>query len=215
MIKIIFITITLLSLVLFYLGTGKIKKILIISILWLSSIGTLSFYSYFENTTTTPPRFLIVLIGSISLSIYLLKTLRIKKINTKMILVLHSLRLPIEICLLQLYFQNQIPKLMTFLGYNFDIIMGISAIIILLSMHYKKSFHSNKILYYWNITGLIFLSIIVLTALLSAPLPFQLFAFNQPNIALTKFPFVFLPAFIVPLIYTSHFLTLKTLKNAS
>ncbi len=215
MIEMVFITITLLSLLLFYLGTGKIKKVLIISIFWLSSIGILSFYGYFENTATTPPRFFFVLIGSIFFSIYVLKTLKTKKANTTMILLLHSLRLPIEICLLQLYFKNQIPKLMTFLGYNFDIFMGISALIILLSMYSKKPFHSNKILYFWNIIGIIFLSIIVLIAILSAPLPFQLFAFKQPNIALTKFPFVFLPAFIVPLIYTSHFLTLRRLKNTS
>ncbi|SDE62590.1 hypothetical protein SAMN04487992_102297 [Cellulophaga baltica] len=214
MIEMVFITITLLSLLLFYLGTGKIKKALIISIFWLSSIGILSFYGYFENTAKTPPRFFIVLIGSIFFSIYVLKTLKAKKTNTTMILFLHSLRLPIEICLLQLYFQNQIPKLMTFLGYNFDIFMGISALIILL-MYCRKPFHNNKILYFWNVIGIIFLSIIVLIAILSAPLPFQLFAFKQPNIALTKFPFVFLPAFIVPLIYTSHFLTLRKLKNTS
>jgi hypothetical protein len=80
---------------------------------------------------------------------------------------------------------------------------------------YKKHSKIHKLLYFWNIAGVIFLSIIACIAILSAPLPLQQFAFEQPNIALLKFPYVFLPAFIVPLVFTSHFLMLKKRKNNS
>jgi hypothetical protein len=56
---------------------------------------------------------------------------------------------------------------------------------------------------------------IVLTAILSAPLPIQQLAFEQPNIAVMYFPFVYLPGFIVPIVLFSHLVSLKKLMQAS
>jgi len=56
---------------------------------------------------------------------------------------------------------------------------------------------------------------IVLTAILSAPLPIQQLAFDQPSIAVMYFPFVYLPGFIVPIVLFSHLVSLKKLMQAS
>jgi len=45
---------------------------------------------------------------------------------------------------------------------------------------------------------------IVTTALLAAPTPFQRFAFDQPNVAVLYFPFVWLPACVVPIALLAH-----------
>jgi hypothetical protein len=50
---------------------------------------------------------------------------------------------------------------------------------------------------------------IVLTAILSAPLPIQQLAFEQPNIAVLYFPFTFLPGFIVPIVLFSHLVVIS------
>lgn len=60
---------------------------------------------------------------------------------------------------------------------------------------------------------LIMLTIIVSIAILSAPFPFQQLAFEQPNVAVLRFPYILLPSVIVPLVYLSHFITLKWLAN--
>jgi len=52
---------------------------------------------------------------------------------------------------------------------------------------------------------------IVLTAILSAPLPIQQLAFEQPNIAVMYFPFVYLPGFIVPIVLFSHLVVISKL----
>lgn len=205
-----FILITLLSLLFFYIGTSSDKRFLTISLLWISLITALAIFGFFENLNTTPPRFLVVLLGDFVFIIVLLKSLKKVKINTKLLLLVHALRLPIEIGLYQLFLQKQIPQVMTFEGYNFDIIMGVSAILLLGYVHFfQKNIHKTFFLV-WNFVGIFLLSTIVVIAIISAPLPIQLLGFEQPNVAVLKFPFILLPAFIVPIVFLSHILMIKS-----
>ena len=63
----------------------------------------------------------------------------------------------------------------------------------------------------WNFIALVLLINIVVNAVLSAPFPFQQFAFDQPNIAVLYFPFVLLPAFIVPIVLFGHLVSIRQL----
>ncbi|MBL0146369.1 MAG: hypothetical protein IPP48_12050 [Chitinophagaceae bacterium] len=209
MLKVIFLAITLFSLVLFYYGTGKQNKILIISILWLIIIGRVAYVGYFENTSITPPRFLFVPIAAISLAIYFYKIINKNKISTTFLVAIHILRLPIELVLYKLFLQKQVPVLMTFKGWNFDILIGVSAIFILVYLLLTKKKLHKYFLWLWNSVGLIFLAIIVILATLSSPTPIQQFAFEQPNVAVLQFPFIYLPALVVPLVFLSHILAIK------
>jgi hypothetical protein len=63
----------------------------------------------------------------------------------------------------------------------------------------------------WNLVCLGLLLNIILNAVLSAPVPFQKFAFDQPNIAVLYFPFVWLPSCVVPLVLLSHLAAIRKL----
>ncbi|MEO8588376.1 MAG: hypothetical protein ABI432_03330 [Flavobacteriales bacterium] len=63
----------------------------------------------------------------------------------------------------------------------------------------------------WNIACIGLLVNIVARAVLSAPFPFQQLAFDQPNIAVLYFPFVWLPCCVVPLVLLAHLATLRKL----
>jgi len=65
----------------------------------------------------------------------------------------------------------------------------------------------------WNVICLGLLFNIVINAILSAPTIFQAQAFDQPNIGVFYFPFVWLPCFIVPAVLFSHLVCLKKLKS--
>jgi len=70
---------------------------------------------------------------------------------------------------------------------------------------------NKTLLAVWNIACLGLLINIVTVAILSMPVPFQYF-FNEPvNTAVAKFPYAFLPAFLVPLAYMLHFFSLRQL----
>ncbi len=208
-----FIVITLLTLFFFYLASGQNRLLLYTSILWLLFIGGLSLQDFFTNTTSIPPRFLLVFIGAISLMVYFYRILKNKNLYTNYLFLVHGVRLPVEITLYQLYLKGEVPIMMTFGGWNYDIFIGISALILFVLAQINHKAVNKNFLFIWNVVGILFLTIIVFTAILSAPLPIQQLAFDHPNVAIQKFPFIFLPAFIVPIVYLSHFLSLKKLKN--
>lgn len=213
MFNILFIAITIAALLLFYCGTGKNNRILLVSLLWMTVAGILAYNGFFENNLAKPPRFLLVLLIAIFLSIYFYKIIKTATLKPGYLIAIHILRLPVELSLYELFLSKQVPVIMTFKGWNFDILMGITAIALLLYMLFTKRKLSRLFFAAWNIAGLIFLTFIVAIAIFSAPLPIQQFAFDQPNVAVAKFPFVYLPAYIVPVVFLSHLLLLKKIDS--
>ncbi len=206
-----FIITTLLVLLFFYLGTDRNKRVLIVSISWLILISFISLTGFFQNTNTIPPRFLIVLIGNIVFIAFLYSNLKIVSLDYRYAMLVHALRIPVEITLHFLFLRKQVPEIMTFNGLNFDIIIGISALIFfILSQLFKVNLGTKTILI-WNIIGLLFLMNILVIAILSAPLPIQQLAFEQPNIAVLSFPYILLPSFIVPIVFLTHIILIKQL----
>ncbi|GAA5221646.1 hypothetical protein GCM10025777_22760 [Membranihabitans marinus] len=95
-----------------------------------------------------------------------------------------------------------IPELMTFEGKNFDILAGITAPII--GFLWIKKFIGKKILIIWNVLALVLVLFIFVIGILSSELPIQIFGFEQPNKAVIYFPFILLPATIVPIVIYTH-----------
>jgi hypothetical protein len=131
-------------------------------------------------------------------------------LDLRFLLMIHFLRIPVEWCLYDLYQQAMIPEIMTFEGRNFDILIGISAILIYLITYTFKRYN-RALLIVWNVTGMIFLLNIVVHAILSVQSPIQQFGFEQPNRAVLEYPFVLLPAVVVPLVMLSHLVSLRKL----
>ena len=109
---------------------------------------------------------------------------------------------PVEVTLLNLYFDGMVPTLMTFEGMNFDVLAGITAPIVGILL--LKGKISRVTLLSWNLVGIILVSTILVIGILSAELPFQQFAFDQPNRAVNYFPFILLPATIVSIVFYTH-----------
>ncbi|MEM6523690.1 MAG: hypothetical protein AAF693_07855 [Bacteroidota bacterium] len=214
-IEILFVFITLFTVWLYWLAnlqSGKLLVwILILSILH-AVAAYLGFYSDFD---VMPPRFLLVLLPSVVAIAYGLSPKVRRRVLENRDLQLspfvHTIRIPVEIVLLFLFYNGTIPVLMTFEGRNLDILAGITAPIMgSLYLHGKVS---SKIMLVWNIICLGLVSFILTNGILSAPLPFQQFGFDQPNIAVAYFPFVLLPAIIVPLVIYTHLIDIMLLVN--
>ena len=135
-----------------------------------------------------------------------------EKLDLKTLTILHVVRIPVELVLYGLFLEEAIPELMTFSGRNFDILAGITAPFVYY-FGYIKRVLSRKFILIWNVLCLALLLNIVLNAILSAPLPFQQFAFEQPNLAILYLPFVWLPAVVVPIVMLSHLIAIKRLSK--
>lgn len=204
-----FVIVTILSIVGLYFATSNRKRVSFLFTLLAIIAAILSYVHFFENIDVLPPRINIATLISVVLVIYSYKILKNIRLNTAWLIGIHILRIPVEIILFQLSALKLIPEIMTFAGWNWDILSGLSAIIIL--GLFLNNQLNRKLFILWNIASIVLLVIIVITALLSAPSPIQQFAFNQPNIAVLQFPYALLPCVIVPIVFLSHFLMLRQL----
>jgi hypothetical protein len=223
-ITIVFVLTTALALLLFHFAVlnstsdnsvGNAKIILSILSFWLVIQAVLSLNDFYSaDTTGIPPRFAFAIIPPFVTILILFLTKRglafIDNLPLINITYLNTVRIPVEIVLYWLFLHKAVPKLMTFEGRNFDIISGITAPFIAY-FGFAKEKLSNKIILYWNVMTLLLLLNVLTIGVLSGPFIFQAFSFLQPNIAVLHFPFVWLPAFIVPLIFFGHLLSIRQL----
>lgn len=195
------------------LVSGK-SKIIIAFILmgWLILQAKISLKNYYLDFTGIPPRFTLAVAPPLIIIclIFLFKKKWLPNFSLKTLTWLHIIRVPVELILLGLFLDKRIPQLMTFEGRNFDILAGLSAPFIAWFC-FTKNLWTKKVALGWNIICLALLLNIVINAVLSAPFQFQKFAFNQPNIAIAFFPFVWLPCFVVPIVLFAHLISIYQL----
>ncbi|UXP32011.1 hypothetical protein N6H18_16840 [Reichenbachiella agarivorans] len=181
---------------------------------WLFTIGVLSLYNFFLDFETLPPKFLIAVLPPLITVIFVLSYTKSRNFIMRMpiatLTYLHIVRIPVEIVLWWLALQSWLPMILTFEGTNYDILSGISAPFVAIFMvGLRSKVKIGAII--WNILALTLLVNIVVHAVLSAPFPFQKYGFDQPNIAVFHFPFIWLPGFIVPAVLFSHLTSLLQL----
>ena len=194
---------------------GKaIARVSVIVICWLLIQAILGYKGFYTVTDTMPPRFSLLVLPPFLFILILFLTSAgrrfIDSLSMKFLTQLHVVRFFVEIILLWLFIYKYIPQLMTFEGRNFDILSGITAPFIAYFGFTKRKL-SNTFMLVWNIICLLLLINIVVNAVLSAPFTFQQFGFDQPNIAVMYFPFVWLPCFIVPVVLFSHLVLIRRL----
>lgn len=206
-ISILLMLTTFLTVAIFYKAANKSNTTLLILSAWLILQTFLGLSGFYLVTDTIPPRFFLTLFPPLIFIIALFATTKgrqyIDGLNIKTLTILHAIRIPVELVIFWLFVSKTVPQLMTFEGRNFDIISGLTAPAIFYLAFVKKRI-GRKLLLLWNVGCLGLLVNIVVYAIISAPFPFQQMAFDQPNIAVLHFPFVWLPCCIVPLVLFSH-----------
>jgi hypothetical protein len=207
---------TLLAVAVFYKATQYSSSFLLLLLVWTGLQAILGLTGFYRVFSSFPPRFPLLLVPPIVLIVVLFTTQRgkmfIDSLDLGTLTLFSIVRIPVEIVLFWLFVQKAIPELMTFEGRNFDILAGLSAPFLYYFVFVKRTW-SKTVLLVWNFSCLALLTNIVVNAILSAPSPFQQFAFDQPNIGVLYFPFVWLPSCIVPLVFFSHFVSIRRLVN--
>lgn len=213
-IPLVFVLTALLTLAFLYRATNQSKPVMAIVLSWLIIQSAIAISGFYKVTTATPPRFGLLLIPPMLFIIIRSFTKSgaafMATFNMKTLTLLHVVRIPVELTLYWLYLHKTLPEVMTFEGRNFDILAGLSAPLVYY-FGYVKNLMGRITLLAWNIICLLLLANIITTAVLSAPFPIQQFGFGQPNIALLYFPYIWLPCFIVPVVFMAHWISIKRL----
>ena len=182
------------------------------TLFWLMLTGIAALLGFFMVTDTLPPRTPLLIAPTFVMMIVAFSTTRgrafIDALDAKSLVWLSLVRIPVEICLYWLFLAGQVPEIMTFNGLNWDIIAGVTAPLVVYFYFIKKRMTKSLFLA-WNVMGLVLLTSIIVIATLSVPSPFQQFGFEQPNIGILQFPIVWLPSFVAPLVYFSHFVLIR------
>jgi hypothetical protein len=217
-IGVVFALTTVLAVWIFYKATGRSALSIVILLFWLIVQGFVAHSRFYTLADTVPPRFILLILPPIVLIVILFLSpggrRYIDRLNPAILTLLHMIRIPVELVLVLLFINRTVPQLMTFEGRNFDIFSGLTAPFIFYFGFVKKKIGKKGILV-WNFICLGLLLNIVVNAVLSAPSPFQRFAFSQPNIAILYFPFVWLPCCIVPLVLFAHLATIRQIRRSN
>ena len=171
---------------------------------WLAADG-------FYLARTVPPRFPLAPLPStlILLGLFGMTTRRVlvPPEALRLLVLVSVVRVPVELVLWWLFRAGQVPELMTFEGRNFDILSGLSAPIVAW-LAFRGGSVNRGLLLAWHLLAIGLLVNIVTIAILSLETPFQQLAFDQPDRGVLYFPFIWLPAVIVPVVFVSHLISL-------
>lgn len=171
--------------------------------------------SGFYLVKTMPPRFALgpmSITAILLIAFYAFAERDVSDKSLRILTVLSVIRVPVEIVLLWLFQAGQVPQLMTFEGRNYDILSGLTAPVVAW-LAFRGGKTNRPLLIAWNLFALGLLLNILIIAVLSLETAFQKLAFDQPNRAALYFPFVSLPAIIVPVVFVSHIVSLRWLSN--
>ena len=208
----LFIAALLLTLVFLFKATRFSRTIAWLSLTWLFVSGILAFNGFYSDVSSMPPHMLFAVLPPLALMAFAFASKRgrgfIDAIDPGTLTLLHLVRIPVELVLLFLFLEKKVPRIMTFEGNNLDILSGISAPVIYYLVFVRKKY-ARRTLLVWNILCLLLLLNIVITAILAVPYPFQQLAFDQPNQAVLYLPYIWLPAFIVPVVFFSHLVLMR------
>ena len=175
--------------------------------LWIFFQAVMATGGFYLVTSGTPPRLVIFAVlpalALIAAYFVFFRESFIDRLPLKILTMLHVVRIPVEIVLFWLFVGGAVPQVMTFEGRNFDIVSGILAPIVYLAA-FRGTRPNRWMLIAYNVLGLILLFNIVSIAIMAVPSPMQQIAFDHPNVGVLLFPYIWLPAIVVPIVLFSH-----------
>lgn len=178
--------------------------------LGLAATGHLSF-------TSVPPTEGIVIAASLALGVWVGASrlgYRIANgIPLAALVGVQGFRFPLELMLHRAYIEGLMPVQMSYAGLNFDILSGLSAIVVAVLLVRRPALLG--VVRIWNVGGALLLVNILTIAVLSTPTPLRVFHNEPANEWIAHAPWVWLPAVYVVAAIIGHVLVFRRLRHES
>ena len=124
-----------------------------------------------------------------------------------------TFRILVEIVLWRLAVAGAIPELLSFHGRNVDILVGLTAPVVAYACFVRRAWPA-RVAVWWNWAGIVILLNVVVHAQLSTPTPWRIFETDPPATFIADWPYIWLPAFLVPLAWLLHAVSLRQLRSS-
>ncbi|MEW5855402.1 MAG: hypothetical protein AB2A00_41900 [Myxococcota bacterium] len=182
---------------------------------WLTFVTMLGQLGFFEDFSSVPPRFLVAVVPPyVVMAVVLLlprTPVALQRVPAAWLVGFQTFRVGVEMVLWLLYREGRVPTLMTFHGRNLDIIVGLTAPLVVYFC-FQGHLLSPRFAVKWNVFGMLVLAHTVGSGILSAPTPFRVLASDPPNNFMGYFPYILLPGFLVPSAFLWHLLSIRQLR---
>lgn len=178
--------------------------------------GFLAYLGLLDRYNTVPPVALLPVVATTICTVVLAMSPigeRFARLPLAGLVIYQAFRIPVEYLLHRLFLEGVIPVQMTFDGRNFDIVSGLTGL--LLGLWLLKRPVPTLVVTLWNCLGLALLANIVEVAVLSAPVPFRTFLNEPANRLPGLFPYVWLPTFLVQAALFGHLIVFRALGRRS
>jgi len=159
------------------------------------------------------PFMAVIVLGSIAFAASRLATPLLDNVSLGALIAFQAFRLPLELVLHQAGQAGIAPTALTFVGLNFDIVTGVTALVV--APLASRGAWGRRLAFAWNVLGLAMLAVIGAIAIATAPFVRAL-GDDQVNTWVTRVPYVLLPAVLVACALIGHVLVFRKLaSNAS
>lgn len=180
---------------------------------WLALTAVVASSGALSDFDARPPRLLVVVV--LATSLFAVAT--VNKTASRLLaaaplhwpIAIQTMRVVIELGLHSLFSLGELPVHLTFEGRNFDIVVGLTAPFVALGV--ARGLIGRRGAIAWNVASLGLLANIVGTSATTLPGPLHLDWPGVSNAIMTTPPFVWLPAFFVPVALFGHVLSLRQL----
>ena len=119
-----------------------------------------------------------------------------------------AFRFPLEVLLHRAYREGLVPVQMSYSGFNFDILTGLSAIVV--ALYVARRPDAVVVVRVWNAAGIVLLVNILTIAVLSTPTPIRVFHNEPANEWIAHAPWVWLPSVFVVAAIIGHIVIVPT-----
>jgi hypothetical protein len=184
---------------------------------WLAFAAMLAQEGVFQDFDAVPPRLPLLPVGLLVVVLVFTSLKGFRRLldaaPAEWLIALQSYRVGIELILYVMFLGKLVPVQMTFEGGNLDILIGLSAPLMAFAAH--KHWGGRWLFIGWNTAGLLSVANIVRTVMRSLPGPLHADGFAVSPTIVAFPPFVWLPAFVVPIAILGHLISLRQLPTAT
>lgn len=179
---------------------------------WMALTFVAAMSGFLRRWDQSPPPFAFIPTGVLVVSMIL----AFGRVGTRIaqyvplwaLVAIQSFRVPLELAMHALYERGIMPIHMSYSGRNFDILTGITAIIVAILV--KMGYAGRRLVAAWNVAGLALLVNVVAVAIASTPL-FGYFGDHHLVTFVAHTPFVWLPAVMVVAALAGHLVIFRAL----
>ena len=180
---------------------------------WLAFSAVLAASGWVAGFAARPPHFFVYMLPTLAATLALAFSRVGASVADRLgfgaLIGFHAFRAPVEWVLFALHRDGVVPVQMSFEGWNFDVLTGLSAPLV--GWLAAQGRIGRRGLLAWNCAGLALLANIVGIAVLSTPTPLRMF-WNEPaNTFIAGWPWLWLPGFLVPAALFGHLVSLRKL----